>query len=210
MPPTGSRGGSSSISSTSRPRTGTSCACSPPTGEGWSFPRPPSPIWTSGPVELWANGNVSACIEKLVAVGQKAARFDMRECFDPAEPLRAVGPEGAGHVCPLSFGGTLVGTIAVGRRSGDFPLGRLQDEVIRTFAEFLAIQTLNLRRQREEVRRPRDQSASSRSRRTYSTFSCRAPFPSCPASAWRADGRAPARSGVISTTPSPSATSRSS
>jgi serine phosphatase RsbU (regulator of sigma subunit)/anti-sigma regulatory factor (Ser/Thr protein kinase) len=106
----------------------------------------------SGPVELWANGNVSACIEKLVAVGQKAARFDMRECFDPAEPLRAVGPEGTGHVCPLSFGGTLVGTIAVGRRSGDFPLGRLQDEVIRAFAEFLAIQTLNLRRQREDVR----------------------------------------------------------
>jgi serine phosphatase RsbU (regulator of sigma subunit)/anti-sigma regulatory factor (Ser/Thr protein kinase) len=102
----------------------------------------------SGPIELTA----CSCIESTVAVGQKAARFDMRECSDPSEPLRAVGPEGTGHVCPLAFGGTLVGTIAVGRRSGDFPLGRLQDEVIRAFAEFLAIQTLNLRRQRDGVR----------------------------------------------------------
>ena len=63
-----------------------------------------------------------------------------------------MGPGGAGLVCPLHFGGTLVGTIAVGRRNGDFPLGRLQDEVIHAFAEFLAIQTLNLRRQKDEVR----------------------------------------------------------
>jgi len=41
--------------------------------------------------------------------------------------------------------------IAVGRRGGDFPLGKLQDEVVRVFAEFLAIQTVNLRRHKEEV-----------------------------------------------------------
>jgi serine phosphatase RsbU (regulator of sigma subunit) len=87
-----------------------------------------------------------------VAISKVAARFDIRENSEASEPLRAVGPEGAGLVCPLCFGGTLVGTIAVGRRVGDFPLGRLQDEVIRTFAEFLAIQTLNISRQRKEVR----------------------------------------------------------
>src|SRR5665213_2105805 len=106
----------------------------------------------SGSVDLSPSDDGPACIEAAVALSQKASRFDNRESSNPAEPLRAVGPEGTGYVCPLTFGGTLVGTIAVGRRSGDFPLGRLQDEVIRTFAEFLAIQTINLRRQREGVR----------------------------------------------------------
>ena len=106
----------------------------------------------TGPVGLSSTLGVPAGIEAAVALSWKASRFDNRESSDPDEPLQAVGPEGTGHVCPLSFGGTLVGTIAVGRRSGDFPLGRLQDEVIRTFAEFLAIQTINLRRQREGVR----------------------------------------------------------
>lgn len=106
----------------------------------------------SGPVALKPDPGAPAGIEATVALSQKASRFDNSEGSNPAEPLLAVGPKGTGHVCPLSFGGTLVGTIAVGRRSGDFPLGRLQDDVIRTFAEFLAIQTLNMRRQREDVR----------------------------------------------------------
>ncbi len=103
-------------------------------------------------IELPAVDGKPACIEASVAASVTARRFDNRESSDPSEPLRTVGPEGAGLVCPLSFGGTLVGTIAVGRRNGDFPLGRLQDEVIRTFAEFLAIQTLNIRHQKDEVR----------------------------------------------------------
>jgi serine phosphatase RsbU (regulator of sigma subunit)/anti-sigma regulatory factor (Ser/Thr protein kinase) len=110
------------------------------------------PDLASKPIALAATGGALASIEAIVAATRKAARFDVRECSERLEPLRAVGPEGAGLVCPLCFGGELVGTIAVGRRGGDFPLGRLQDEVIRTFAEFLAIQTLNMRRQKEEVR----------------------------------------------------------
>jgi serine phosphatase RsbU (regulator of sigma subunit)/anti-sigma regulatory factor (Ser/Thr protein kinase) len=106
----------------------------------------------SAPIELPAAGERPVGIEATVAATQTASRFDIRECLDPTEPLMKVGPEGAGHVCPLSFGGVLVGTIAVGRRSGDFPLGRLQDEVIRAFAEFLAIQALSHRRKKSEVR----------------------------------------------------------
>jgi serine phosphatase RsbU (regulator of sigma subunit)/anti-sigma regulatory factor (Ser/Thr protein kinase) len=106
----------------------------------------------SKPIALPAAGATATSIEANVAASQKAARFDIRECSDRSEPLRSVGPDGAGLVCPLSFGGERVGTIAVGRRNGDFPLGRLQDDVIGTFAEFLAIQTLNLRRQKEEMR----------------------------------------------------------
>jgi serine phosphatase RsbU (regulator of sigma subunit)/anti-sigma regulatory factor (Ser/Thr protein kinase) len=110
------------------------------------------PDLASKPIALAATGGAFASIEAIVAATRKAARFDVRECSERFEPLRAVGPEGAGLVCPLCFGGEVVGTIAVGRRGGDFPLGRLQDEVIRTFAEFLAIQAINMRRQKEEVR----------------------------------------------------------
>ena len=98
-------------------------------------------------------GEVPRGIEAAVAASQTAARFDLREGRDRSEPLRAVGPGATGLVCPLVFGGVLVGTIAVGRRSGDFPLGKLQEEVVRIFAEFLAIQNVNLRHHRDEVRR---------------------------------------------------------
>jgi serine phosphatase RsbU (regulator of sigma subunit)/anti-sigma regulatory factor (Ser/Thr protein kinase) len=107
----------------------------------------------SEPLTLPLAGETPRGIEVTVAASQTAARFDLREDSDRNEPLRAIGPEATGLVCPLVFGGTLVGTIAVGRRGGDFPLGKLQDEVVLVFAEFLAIQTVNLRHHKDEVRR---------------------------------------------------------
>ena len=103
-------------------------------------------------VTLPLPGEAPGGIEAAVAANQVPARFDLREDPDRTEPLRAVGPEATGLVCPLVFGGVLVGTIAVGRRGGDFPLGKLQEEVVRIFAEFLAIQNVNLRHHKDEVR----------------------------------------------------------
>ncbi|MDO8540984.1 MAG: SpoIIE family protein phosphatase [Opitutaceae bacterium] len=104
------------------------------------------------PLPLPLAGESPHGIEVTVAATKTATRFDLREDSDRTEPLRAIGREATGLVCPLVFGGALVGTIAVGRRGGDFPLGKLQDEVVRVFAEFLAIQTVNLRHHKEEVR----------------------------------------------------------
>ncbi len=104
-------------------------------------------------IQLPLAGETPDGIEATVAASLTAARFDLREDSDRAEPLRAVGPEATGLVCPLVFGGKLVGTIAVGRRGGDFPLGKLQDEVVHVFAELLATQTVNLRHHKDEVRR---------------------------------------------------------
>lgn len=105
----------------------------------------------SAPLELPAAGVFPCGIERNVATSHMAARFDLRELSDSAEPLRAIGPEATGLVCPLVYGGSLIGTIAVGRRGGDFPLGKLQDEVVHVFAELLAIQAANLRHHRDEV-----------------------------------------------------------
>lgn len=106
----------------------------------------------SGPIDLPAPGETPGGLEASVASGRTPTRFHARD-LQGGEPLIAAGPDGAGLACPLCFDGELVGTISVGRRSGDFPLGLLQEEVVRAFAEFLAIQSLSLRRRKEEVRK---------------------------------------------------------
>jgi serine phosphatase RsbU (regulator of sigma subunit)/anti-sigma regulatory factor (Ser/Thr protein kinase) len=106
----------------------------------------------SGPVGLNGNAGPSPGFEASVAEKQAPLKFSIREGAGATEPLAAIGPEGSGMVHPLVFGGTLVGTIAVGRRDGIFPLERLHEEVIETFSEFLAIQILNVRRRKDEAR----------------------------------------------------------
>jgi anti-sigma regulatory factor (Ser/Thr protein kinase) len=91
-------------------------------------------------------------IEARVAASRASARFAVRECTDLSEPLISVGSEATGLVHPLCFGETLVGTLAVGSRTAEFQLGHLQEEVVRAFAEFLAIQTINVRSRGIEVR----------------------------------------------------------
>jgi serine phosphatase RsbU (regulator of sigma subunit)/anti-sigma regulatory factor (Ser/Thr protein kinase) len=103
-------------------------------------------------IGLPAAGDAPSSLEASVAVGRKPVKFDARD-HTGAEPLTAAGPEGTGLVCPLCFGSELFGTIAVGSRKGDFPLGGLQEEVVLTFAEFLAIQSVSLRRRNEEIRK---------------------------------------------------------
>ncbi|HZZ18361.1 MAG TPA: SpoIIE family protein phosphatase, partial [Opitutaceae bacterium] len=106
----------------------------------------------SGPIAIPTRGTAAGGYEAMVAASGNPIQFTIRECSNSAEPLISIGAEGAGIVHPLRFGGTLVGTLAIGRRAGEFPVGRLQGEVVRALAEFLAIQTLNLRHRTDEVR----------------------------------------------------------
>jgi serine phosphatase RsbU (regulator of sigma subunit)/anti-sigma regulatory factor (Ser/Thr protein kinase) len=110
-----------------------------------------APELASGPIVLPAAGETPHGLEATAAASRTSARFEIRETDEFAEPLRCAGTDANGIVCPLCFGGTLVGTLAIGRRDGGFLPGKLQEEVVRTFAEFLAIQTINLRRRKEEV-----------------------------------------------------------
>jgi serine phosphatase RsbU (regulator of sigma subunit)/anti-sigma regulatory factor (Ser/Thr protein kinase) len=104
------------------------------------------------PIEVSPVPESATGIEARVAATRESARFAIRECSDVSEPLIAVGSEATGLVHPLCFGDSLVGTLAVGSHSGEFRLGRLQEEVVRAFAEFLAIQTINMRSRGDEVR----------------------------------------------------------
>ncbi len=67
------------------------------------------------------------------------------------EPLRLAGAGASGLVHPLLFGDQLLGTLAIGRRNSDPPLSALQTGMIRTFAEFMAVQIQNARHHEEQV-----------------------------------------------------------
>ncbi len=104
------------------------------------------------PISLPGPGQIPAGSEATVAVQRAPTHFASQVPGDAGDPLAAIGPEAHGVVYPLSFGGDFVGTIAVGRLSGESAFGDLQAEVVRTFAEFLAIQTVTIRHREEEVR----------------------------------------------------------
>jgi anti-sigma regulatory factor (Ser/Thr protein kinase) len=109
------------------------------------------PEWKSGLLEIPASNWSVRGIEAAVASSQEAMAFDARKNPGQFEPLRAMGPEARGMVCPLCFGGALIGTLAVGRRNADFSFGELPDEVMRIFAAFLALQTVSVTQREEAV-----------------------------------------------------------
>ncbi len=90
-------------------------------------------------------------LESRAAATRKPVRIEASTPVEN-EPLRIAGAAANGVIYPLVFNDTLVGTIAVGRRQGDFVFGEVYEEVVRTFAEFLAIQTAGLRHRQEDLR----------------------------------------------------------
>jgi serine phosphatase RsbU (regulator of sigma subunit)/anti-sigma regulatory factor (Ser/Thr protein kinase) len=109
------------------------------------------PEWLSGELDLPAIDAPPRGIEATVAASQESVAFDARKYLGPLEPLRMVGPEARGMVCPLCFGGTLVGTLAVGRLHADFSFNELPAEVMRIFSSFIALQTMSLNQREEAV-----------------------------------------------------------
>jgi serine phosphatase RsbU (regulator of sigma subunit) len=94
--------------------------------------------------------------------------LDCRHNAVPSEPLRAAGVNATGLVQPLLFGDKLLGTLAIGKAerlegetpvphqdSGSTPVAppfsALQAEMIRTFAEFMSVQVVNMRHLEEQV-----------------------------------------------------------
>ncbi len=104
----------------------------------------------TAPLTLADLGEMPASLEAHVAASRTSVRFDARESL-ASEPLRAVGANANGVIYPLYSSDALVGTIAVGRRQGDFAFDALHEAVGRTFADFLAIQTAGLRHREQDL-----------------------------------------------------------
>lgn len=82
---------------------------------------------------------------------RREVEFDAHRSSSDHEPLRIAGPKSSGLVHPLVFGDKLLGTLAIGRRDADAPFSAIQAEMIRTFAEFMAVQVVNARHHEEQV-----------------------------------------------------------
>ncbi|MDE3084108.1 MAG: SpoIIE family protein phosphatase, partial [Verrucomicrobiota bacterium] len=96
-------------------------------------------------------GPDSTSAEATSALRHSEVRFEARTPEAREDPLREAGSDSTGLVHPLFFGEVLVGTLAVGRKTCSPEFSELQSEVIRTFAEFLAIQIASKRHQDEQV-----------------------------------------------------------
>ncbi len=103
------------------------------------------------PLRLGSTEPPIASAELAAAATRTAVVYTAKQSRLAPDPLRATGPKATGIVHPILFGETLVGTLAVGRTETGPPFSELQAEVIRTFAEFIAIQIVNLRHQEEQV-----------------------------------------------------------
>jgi serine phosphatase RsbU (regulator of sigma subunit) len=104
------------------------------------------PLTTASPTDAPAPAEVVAARER------REVDFDaQRLANNDQDPLRTVGPRATGLVHPLLFGEQLLGTLAIGRREADAPFSALQAEMIRTFAEFMAVQVVNMRHHEEKV-----------------------------------------------------------
>lgn len=89
--------------------------------------------------------------EVSAALRRNPVAYDGRRAMPGREPLAAFGPAANGVVQPLLFNDRVVGTLAVGHSHADTPFTALQAEMIRTFAEFMAVQVVNAHHLDEQV-----------------------------------------------------------
>jgi serine phosphatase RsbU (regulator of sigma subunit)/anti-sigma regulatory factor (Ser/Thr protein kinase) len=94
---------------------------------------------------------VGGCAELQAAVSRKDVFFGPQNPLAPDDPLAQKLPRSVGLVQPIARGETLLGTLAIGRFEVEKPFTVDQVEVIYTFCEFLAIQIVNARLQKEQV-----------------------------------------------------------
>jgi serine phosphatase RsbU (regulator of sigma subunit) len=91
------------------------------------------------------------CAELKAAISRKDVFFGPQHPLGADDPLGEKLPRSVGLVQPIARGETLLGTLAIGRFEVEKPFTVDQVEVIYTFCEFLAIQLVNARLQKEQV-----------------------------------------------------------
>jgi len=91
------------------------------------------------------------CAELQAAVSRKDVFFGPQNPLSPEDPLAREIPRSVGLVQSIARSDTLLGTLAIGRFEVEKPFTVDQVEVIYTFCEFLAIQIVNARLQKEQV-----------------------------------------------------------
>src|ERR1051326_482435 len=94
---------------------------------------------------------LAGCAESQAALSRKDVYFGPQHPLAADDPLAKHLPPSVGLVQSIVSGDTMLGTLAIGRFAVDKPFTVDQVEVIYTFSEFLAIQIVNARLQKEQV-----------------------------------------------------------
>jgi len=89
--------------------------------------------------------------EARAASTQLDVWFDAEHPLNPADPLTRTHPGCKGMIHPLYFGESLIGTLAVGKSEDKARLTAAQANVVHTFGDFLAIQTVNTRLREQQI-----------------------------------------------------------
>jgi serine phosphatase RsbU (regulator of sigma subunit)/anti-sigma regulatory factor (Ser/Thr protein kinase) len=100
------------------------------------------------PVDLVDQQDSAEC---KAALSRSDVLFGKSQPLNPADPLASAFCGGCGLVKPIFMGEMLLGTLAVGRNESECPFLPNHLQVIQTFSEFLAIQTLNIRLHQEHL-----------------------------------------------------------
>jgi serine phosphatase RsbU (regulator of sigma subunit) len=96
-------------------------------------------------------GNIIRSVERRAALSQANIEFDQQRPLSSEDPLAVAMDNCNGLVHPILMRDSLLGTLAIGRKSGREPFTKNQIEAIRIFSEFLAIQIVNTRLQHEQI-----------------------------------------------------------
>jgi serine phosphatase RsbU (regulator of sigma subunit)/anti-sigma regulatory factor (Ser/Thr protein kinase) len=89
--------------------------------------------------------------ERKAALSRSDVFLDEKQPLRAGDPLTAVHPAASGLIKPILMGDTILGTLAIGCDGKQPAFLPSQLQVIHTFGEFLAIQTMNIRLHQEHM-----------------------------------------------------------
>jgi serine phosphatase RsbU (regulator of sigma subunit)/anti-sigma regulatory factor (Ser/Thr protein kinase) len=89
--------------------------------------------------------------EVAAVLNRQDVSFDAQKPLPPGDPLLALARRSQGFVHPFFFGDELIGTLTIGKALSSPPFTAAQENVVHTFADFLAIQIVNARFQEELI-----------------------------------------------------------
>jgi serine phosphatase RsbU (regulator of sigma subunit)/anti-sigma regulatory factor (Ser/Thr protein kinase) len=100
----------------------------------------------------WSQGlRVDKFSEVNAVLNRQDVSFGAQRALHAKDPLAPLAQKSQGFVHPFFFGDELIGTLTIGKSFSSQPFTAAQENVVHTFADFLAIQIVNARFQEELI-----------------------------------------------------------
>jgi len=103
------------------------------------------------PLDLNRKEQLEESLELKAGLERQDHWFDQQKPLNPKDPLASWARQSQGFAHPLVFGEELIGTLTIGKSLTARPFTSAPQNVVHTFADFLAIQVVNARFQEEVI-----------------------------------------------------------